>query len=78
MYIIQNKDTIDKIKSIFWWQGAIDSSNEVLLIAKSKKSLIPKIVKKVKSLHSYDVPEVIALPIIGGNRDYIEWINESC
>lgn len=69
---------VDKIKSIFWWQQRIDSASEVLLIAKSKKLLIKKIIMLVKSLHSYQVPEVIALPIVGGNKDYINWINESC
>ena len=68
---------VDKIKSIFWWQGRIDSGNEVLLIAKSKKSLILKVIKQVKSLHSYQVPEVIALAVIDGNKDYLNWINES-
>ncbi len=68
---------IDKVSSIFWWQKKVDSANEVLLIAKSKKSLMEKIIKQVKSLHSYEVPEVIALPIISGNKEYINWINES-
>jgi len=69
---------VASIKSIFWWQKRIDSATEVLLIAKSKKSLIDKIVKQVRSLHSYSVPEIIALPIVAGNKDYINWINESC
>ena len=68
---------VDKIKSIFWWQKRIDSASEVLLIAKSKRSLMSKIIRQVKSLHSYQVPEVIALPIVAGNKDYIDWINES-
>lgn len=68
---------VDEIKSIFWWQKEIDSANEVLLIAKSKRSLIQKIIKQVKSLHSYQTPEIIALPVVGGNQDYISWINES-
>ena len=70
-------NVLDKIDSIFWWQNRIDSAREVLLIAKSKKLLIQKIINKVKSLHSYRIPEVIALPIVAGNRDYINWINES-
>jgi periplasmic divalent cation tolerance protein len=68
---------VDRIKSVFWWQKKIDSAREALLIAKSKKSLLKKVINQVKSLHSYQVPEVIALPIVGGNRDYINWINES-
>ncbi len=68
---------VDKIKSIFWWQKRIDSAGEVLLIAKSKKSLMQKVIRQIKSLHSYQVPEIIALPIVTGNKDYINWINES-
>jgi periplasmic divalent cation tolerance protein len=68
---------IDNIKSIFWWQGKIDKAKEVLLIIKTKKKLIDKLIKKVKSLHSYAVPEIIALPIIAGNKKYLEWIDES-
>ena len=69
---------ISDIKSIFWWQGEIDSSGEILLIAKSKKGLMSKIIRLIKSLHSYKIPEVIALPIVAGNKDYLKWINESC
>lgn len=68
---------VDGIKSIFWWQKRIDSASEVLLIAKSKKSLMRRVIRQVKSLHSYQVPEIIALPIVAGNKDYINWINES-
>jgi len=67
----------ENIKSIFWWKGKVDRASEVLLIIKTRKSLINKLIKKVKSLHSYAVPEIIALPIIAGNKQYLDWINES-
>jgi periplasmic divalent cation tolerance protein len=47
------------------------------LVIKTKKELFSKLAKKVKSLHSYTVPEIIALPIIAGNKDYLKWINDS-
>lgn len=68
---------IPQIDSRFWWEGKIDSSQESLLIVKSKASLLPEIIKLVKEAHSYSVPEIIALPILGGNEDYLEWIGES-
>lgn len=68
---------VDKIDSVFWWQKKIDCSQEALLIVKSKRSKLNKLIKLVKSLHSYQVPEIIALPIIGGNRSYLEWLDES-
>lgn len=66
-----------KIESFFWWEGKIDKAKEFLLVIKTKKQLFNKLVKAVKSKHSYSVPEIIALPIIAGNKDYLEWISES-
>jgi len=69
---------IPKVDSLFWWQGKIDKAKELLLIAKTQKKLFPKLVKAVKLKHPYKVPEIIALPIISGNKEYLEWIDESC
>jgi periplasmic divalent cation tolerance protein len=68
---------ISKVESHFWWQDKLDSAEESLLIAKSKAALLPEIITLVKEAHSYQVPEIIALPIIGGSQDYLEWIEES-
>ena len=65
------------VESIFWWQGKIDSSKEALLIIKTREALLDELIKKVKELHSYDVPEIIALPIIGGSKEYLKWLNDS-
>jgi periplasmic divalent cation tolerance protein len=62
------------VTSVFWWQDKLDSEQESLLIVKTKASLLNEIVTLVKEIHSYDVPEVIALPIVGGNQDYLQWI----
>ena len=62
------------IDSLFWWQGKLDSAQENLLIVKTRASVLDEIVRLVRELHSYDVPEIIALPIIGGNQDYLEWM----
>lgn len=63
--------------SHFWWQGKLDKAKEALLIIKTKKSLLSRLIKKVKSLHSYEVPEIIALPVIAGHKPYLDWIDES-
>jgi periplasmic divalent cation tolerance protein len=76
--LIACANVIKDVKSIFWWQGKVDKADEVLLVLKSKKSCFPKIVKTVKKLHSYEVPEIIALPIVDGNKDYLDWIKKSC
>lgn len=69
---------VEKVESFFWWQGKVERANEALLIIKSKKEKLAKIIKAVKLMHSYAVPEVIALPISGGNKSYLRWVNESC
>ena len=62
------------VSSFFRWQGKLDSTQESLLIIKTKASLLNEVVRLVKEVHSYAVPEVIALPIVGGNPDYLDWI----
>ena len=68
---------VPKVSSHFWWQGKIDSASEVLLLVKTESQFLEATVKLVKKLHSYDVPEIIAMPIIGGNEEYLEWINQN-
>ena len=55
------------VSSLCWWQGKIDSAQETLLIVKTKTSVLNEVIALVKELHGYTVPEIIALPIIGGN-----------
>jgi periplasmic divalent cation tolerance protein len=68
---------VPAVRSLFWWQGKVDKAAEVLLIIKSRRSAFPRIARLVRSLHSYTVPEVIAMPIVAGNKEYLEWIDES-
>ena len=68
---------IKNVRSIYSWKGAVEDDAEVLMIVKTRKPLFHKLSEKVKELHSYDVPEVIALPIIDGSEDYLEWLRES-
>lgn len=75
--LIACANIIDGIQSLFWWQGKIDSSKEVLLVLKTKKILFKKVCAQVRSLHSYQTPEVIALPIVDGSKDYFDWIGSS-
>ena len=67
---------VEGLESRFWWQGKIDSAKELLLIIKTRKTLFNKLAKKVRSLHSYTVPEIIAIPIISGSKAYLDWIND--
>ena len=65
------------VSSIFFWEGKVDKADEVLLVLKSKKSLFNKIIAAVKLVHSYTCPEIIAIPIVDGNKDYLRWIDAS-
>ena len=66
-----------KVNSFFWWQGKIDSCSEVLLVVKTRRDVFKDVVSLVKKNHKYEVPEIIALPIINGNKDYLKWIDET-
>ena len=67
---------VPNINSLFWWNGTIDSEQERLLIVKSKASVLNEIAALVKEIHSYEILEILALPIIGGNPDYLNWIGK--
>ena len=66
---------VPRINSLFWWHGKIDSAEENLLIVKTKAPRLNEVIKLVKENHSYEIPQIIALPIIGGNQDYLNWID---
>ena len=64
------------IRSIYSWEGKIQDDQEVLMIAKTQKYLFDTLMNRVRDLHSYTVPEVIALPVIEGSEDYLNWLKE--
>ena len=64
------------ILSVYQWQGKIERGDELLLLAKTRSSLFETLAVTVKRIHPYDVPEVIAMPIVAGSDEYLAWINE--
>lgn len=68
---------VNNIESIFLWKGKIEETKEVLLIVKTKVDKIEDLIKKVKELHSYEVPEIIWFELKGGLESYLNWIEES-
>ncbi len=68
---------INNVRSIYAWQGKIEDDSELLMVIKTRRSIFSDLAEKVKELHSYDVPEIIALPIIDGSAEYLKWLNES-
>jgi len=69
---------VPRVDSLFRWKGKIDSAHESLLLVKTRASLLSEIVSLVKQAHSYDVPEIIALPIVGGSEEYLKWLDSAC
>lgn len=67
---------VTDVKSLFWWSGKIHTSDEVLLLVKTKKRVLRRLIKKVKQIHQYENPEIIALPVVGGSKEYTKWIEE--
>jgi periplasmic divalent cation tolerance protein len=67
-------NVVPGLTSKYWWKGKLEKCSEVLMIIKTRKSLVNEIEKAVKQNHPYDVPEVIAIPIVAGSAEYLDWI----
>jgi periplasmic divalent cation tolerance protein len=67
---------IKNIRSVYRWEETVEDEPEVLMVAKTRKALFHELMKKVKELHSYTVPEIIALPIVEGSEDYLQWLRD--
>ena len=65
------------INSIYTWQGKVEDEKEVMLVCKTLEYKLDAVISRVKELHSYDVPEIIAIPIIGGSKDYLDWVENN-
>ena len=65
------------VESHYWWQGKLNHAREWLLVMKTRRSRFRAVERAVKQLHSYQVPEIIALPLAAGQADYLRWIDES-
>ena len=66
-----------EIKSVYFWKGKIEEDKEYLLIVKTRKDKFKSLEKRVKEIHPYEVPEIIAMPIVLGSKDYLSWIDET-
>lgn len=70
-------NVIESVNSLFFWEGRVQSEQELLLVIKTSDDVYEKLEEIIKKNHSYDVPEIIALPIVKGSKEYLEWIRES-
>ena len=65
---------IPGIRSIYRWEGKIEESEEELLLIKTRAEIFPNLEKRIRELHSYSVPEIIAVPVVSGNEAYLSWL----
>lgn len=68
---------IPRVKSIYWWEGKICQDEEALILVKTEKALFPDVMNRIKSIHNYEVPEIISVSVTGGLPAYLEWIKST-
>jgi len=81
-FIVENKlgacvNVIPEVSSLYWWKGEIERDRESLLVVKTSADRFGELMEKVREVHPYTVPEIVALPVVAGNPDYLGWIEES-
>jgi periplasmic divalent cation tolerance protein len=67
-------NVLPRVVSIYRWRGAVERASEVLLVIKTRRALVARVDRCVRTLHSYEVPEVLALPVAAGSRRYLAWL----
>ena len=73
--LIACANIVGSVNSLYWWKGKIEESREFLVLMKTRENFFEKLAQRVKELHSYEVPEVIALPLVKGLPAYLSWLN---
>lgn len=68
---------VEKVTSVYKWKNELNIDNEVLMVMKTREKLYDKVEEEIKKLHSYDVPEIICVPLLGASKDYLSWIDEN-
>jgi len=68
---------LPEIESVYRWQEKIERSSEVLLLAKTTRGKFDDLEREVRALHSYDTPEIVAVPIVAGSAPYLEWLSQA-
>ncbi len=73
--VIACANIMDNVQSLYWWDGEIEQSKEIIVIAKTFSVHVERVTQIIKEQHSYECPAILAVPVTGGNDDYIQWMN---
>ena len=76
-HLIACANLLGPVESQFWWKGKIDEAKEHMIVMKSDEKLFKKLSETIKQVHSYDVPEILAVSIVKGWQPYLRWLNAS-
>jgi periplasmic divalent cation tolerance protein len=76
-HLVACVNIVPAIRSIYWWKDAIQKDQEVLMIIKTAKEKFQQIEETIRSLHSYEVPEIISFPLENGSEGYLKWLADS-
>ena len=68
---------LPEMESVYRWQGKIERQAEILILAKTTKAKFAELEREVRALHSYETPEIIAVPIVAGSAPYLEWLSKA-
>lgn len=68
---------LPEMESVYRWQGQIERQSEILLIVKTASGKFAELEREVRALHSYETPEIVAVPIVAGSQPYLDWLSES-
>ncbi len=69
---------LPEMQSIYFWKGEVQRDREVLLLAKTTRAKFAELEREVRAIHSYETPEIIALPVVEGSEAYLKWLTTSC
>lgn len=68
---------LPEMESVYRWQGKIERQSEILLLAKTTRAKFAELEREVRALHSYDTPEIIAIPVVNGSAPYLDWLTKA-
>jgi len=67
---------IPVVHSVYWWKGNIEEENEIAILAKTTKDRIKEVISKIKELHTYELPDIIAIPVVKGYKKFLQYIRD--